>query len=301
MIGAEYGNMGKYRPLTSCLWVIEAKLFGSNDASWCSVSILIYLAAILALFAATGTLTTGPSVRRIAAATLAGLIAGAPLLSSRELEKWMIGWWPSQDISLSMLFGLLMLASAGMCFRGGNRRWALGAIIAFAMAVFAKENGYIAGVAGCLLCLRKREWRLFAAIAAAGIFLFGLKMLAVRGPGEIPPLPQMDQVIGLFGDFGSWQNAVLSAAGILMLLVLIWGVWLAGWPAWELAAVYVISRGIVLGWPPQYVYYRYWGYMFGSIVAGISIVTVVEHIQAKRASRMDARLASESESRESTI
>lgn len=176
---------GYYRPLTSWLFVLEYRLFATDDRKWALVNIALHLGVVVALFGFVW-LAAAPQGRSLPAATIAGLAFSAPHLADRTIGQWVIGWWPCQSEHLSLLAGLVCLAGALQFARTGTRRSAAVCVAGFTVSVLFKEMGYVAGLAACLLCLRPpRARKLLVGVAVTGLALWGLRYAALASAGGL--------------------------------------------------------------------------------------------------------------------
>ncbi len=215
---------GYFRPISSWLFVGEYRLFGTEDRLWSVFSILFHGAVALLLVWALAGALPGSRARRLSTGVLAALLFGAPWLADRDVQKWVIGWWPAQPEALSLVFGLLLLGSVARYIRSGDRRWAVAAPCCFFLAICTKEMGYVAGVGACLLLARHpRRWGLLAGLAALGITHFAYRNAVLgdvalhangfrresllQAPGMI--LNQLATDCG-----GAWPHAALIGLGL---------------------------------------------------------------------------------------
>lgn len=180
-IGTYYG-VKTYRPLSGMWITAEWRLFGRDDHPWCAVSVGLHMIVVL-LVTWAGSLWFGERLRdRLAFGAAAALFFAGPFFADRYVQTWALGWWPCQPDLLSLIFGLLLLGWTTLYARTGERRWAIGAAVAFVVAVGFKEMGYVAGLGACLLLLRRRSaWRLLAVLACIGVTLFLLRAWMFRG------------------------------------------------------------------------------------------------------------------------
>jgi hypothetical protein len=138
----------------------------------------------------------------LVAGALAVLLLAAPGLADREIQSWILSWWPCQNDTAALLPGLWLLGATAQYSRTFDRRWGAFALFSFALAVLFKEMGYIAGLGACLLLLRQRKaWGLLAVLAAEGVLLFALRWFALQHAGGVmssPPTSRQGTTLRLF-------------------------------------------------------------------------------------------------------
>ncbi len=174
-----HGN-AYWQPLTSWLFVIQYRLFGTNDRLWQIPSLLLHLGVCVQLVWAAGRLERGPLLRRLSVGVLAAFFLGAPGFADRDMEKWTLGWWPAQTEMISLLLGLPLILAAVRYAETGERRWALLAPLYFFLALSFKENGYMAGLGACLVLVRRpRAWPLLGVLAVQGVAMFLYRWWAI--------------------------------------------------------------------------------------------------------------------------
>jgi len=177
-----------YQPLTSWLFVGEYHLFKKNDRLWARVNIALHLANCLLLVWATTVFTTGPLLQRLVTGVLAALLLGGPRLADRNVQMWILGWWPCQPDLLSVFFGLLLLSAVALYCRTGRLVWAVLAPLFFFIAICFKETGYVAGLGGCLLLVRHpKRWPLLAVLAVQGLSMYAFRWNILGGPASFNP------------------------------------------------------------------------------------------------------------------
>lgn len=221
---------GYYRPLTSWLFVAEYRLWGTDDRTWAWLNIALHLAVVVSLLWAAWAILVGSQSRRLMVGSLAALLFGAPGLADRTVQSWILSWWPCQSEHLSLLAGLVLLGATAQYARNGQIRWAAIAALTFALAVFFKEMGYVAGLGACLLLLRHPRARgLLAILAAEGVLLFALRWAALQHAGGAANSPPTERQSSMFWlslaaveqrfEQASLQFAILGA-GIAIALIL---------------------------------------------------------------------------------
>src|SRR5262245_51655089 len=124
---SQIDHVGWYRPIPSTLWVCEYRLLGPDDRRWNLVSLGLYLLACVALVWMAAAFWDGPRWQRLLVAAAGILLFGGPGLADRDLQWWMLTWWPAQPDLLSLLFGALLLGAAARHYHTGARAWATAA------------------------------------------------------------------------------------------------------------------------------------------------------------------------------
>ena len=184
-VGGQIEGNGYYRPLTSWLFVGEYHLFGTNDAAWSNLSILLHLGAIVAILWFMTLIRSGPLLARLATGALACVFIGAPGFADRDVQYWTIGWWPAQPENISLLCTLGMLGGVVLYTRTGNRRYAALLPLLLFLGICFKEMTYVGGIGACLLLLRQRKhWRLLIGFASfMGVLLVLRHFILPEGQG----------------------------------------------------------------------------------------------------------------------
>jgi hypothetical protein len=171
-----------YRPLSAWLFTAEYHLLGNQDRLWCWVSLALHLVVELLLVWVTAQWIRGPLAARLAAGMGAALALGAPGWVDMQVQRWIIGWWPSQPDQTSLICTLQLFGFTTLYIRTQERRWAWGAALAFLIGVCFKEMAYVGGVGACLLLLRRPSARpLLAALAGIGVAAFLFRTAIYHG------------------------------------------------------------------------------------------------------------------------
>ncbi len=186
-VGPTIHGHGYYRPLTSWLFVLEWRLFGAEDRLWSIFNITIHVLVLFALGATAAMLVGGRAWQRAIFGAAAVLWLGGPGLAPRDIEHWIIGWWPCQSEGLSLLFGLGALSAAYRAGLGEERPAAWVGPLLLGIAICFKEMAYVAAI-GCLFFAARqpRDWRRALPYLGVAGFFYLLRM--VRVTAESPPL-----------------------------------------------------------------------------------------------------------------
>lgn len=232
--GYWYGPMihghGYYRPITSWLFVLQYRLFGTADGKWAFVNIGLHLAVCVLLVWAGGVLAGGGVTRRLTIGTAAALMVGAPGLADRTIQSWICGWWPCQSEMLSLLAGLTLLAATVRFVETGRGRWLGLGVAAMVLGILCKEMTYVAALGACLLLVRHRNrWRGGFAIVVPALFLFAFRKWAIRNVKAEGGIPMDDLVQhGLFElnqlvdqTTAAWMHFVILAVAIAVAWVVL--------------------------------------------------------------------------------
>jgi hypothetical protein len=177
-------KVGYYRPLTSLLYFLEFRAFGSDFTAYNRVTWLMHGLNAGLLYLLTVSLFRD---RRLLNSAL-GLIA-VWFFATNFNSMWIgvfhsIGWWPAQNDVLSLTFGLLSLLLLDQHLVCGGRGWLVGSLAAFCCAVFSKEMGYaVAPAAIALNWHRKRKLnRETLAFAGLSLSFWVFRKLVVPNP-----------------------------------------------------------------------------------------------------------------------
>ena len=212
-VGPMIHGHGYYRPITSWLFVLQYRVFGTADGKWAFVNIGLHLAVCALLVWAGGVLAGGSQTRRVAIGTAAALLVGAPLLADRDVQFWICGWWPCQSEMLSLLAGLTLLASTVRFVETGRRRWLGLGVSAMVLGILCKEMTYVAALGACLLLLRhRRRWWGGMWIAAPALLLFIFRKWAIRNAKTEGGIP-LDDLVGRLQYYTSHAFDEIIAAG----------------------------------------------------------------------------------------
>ncbi len=188
------GN-GYYRPLSSCLFVLQYHLFGEEDRRWQAVSVASHLGVALALVGLASVLLEGPLFRRLTIGTLAAVLMGGPGFADRSVQQWILGWWPCQPDLWSLLAAFGLFAAVTRYARDHRKGDAALALFLFALGVSFKEMAFVAGLGACLLLVRhRRAWPLLALLAVEGVVLFVFRHWALRGQSNSVDAPTIERV-----------------------------------------------------------------------------------------------------------
>jgi hypothetical protein len=263
LLGYWHGRMlhghGYFRPISSWLFVAEYHLFGTEDRRWSSVSLVLHLAAAGALTLAALVLSPASGTQRLVVGVLTGLLFAGPGFADREVQSWVIGWWPAQPEALSLFFGLLLLVvTARQAASETGRSAYVTAPLLFLLAVCCKEMGFVAGLGACLILVRRRRGRpLLGLLALTGLSAFayrswalGASALSAHGlsKARVASLPLVSWKQWSAGIEGIWLHlALLGAAGVVAVVL-----FRRGWGARALgpAVLVFFGGGTLLLGPP---------------------------------------------------
>ena len=281
---------GYYRPLTSWLFVGEYRLWGTDDRTWAWVNIFLHLGVVTALLWSAWALLEGSQAQRLLTGAGSALLLGAPGQADRTVQKWILSWWPCQSEHFSLLAGLCLLGAVALHVRAGKRGWAVLAVVAFAVAVFFKEMGFVAGVGACGILLRRpRSRALLGVLALEGLALFALRWAALQHAGGIansPPTGRQGFIVwAALADAGEMfhqasPQLVAIAAGVMVALLaprLARGRSLTRWERVALGGVsYFVVAVITIGPPWEGLFQRtmeltlFWGW-HAAILVGLAL------------------------------
>lgn len=222
--GGQIEGNGYYRPLTSWLYVGEYRLFGTDDAAWSNLNILLHLGVAVALLWFVALIRPGPLLARLGTGALACLFFGGPGFADREVHFWTIGWWPAQPENISLLCTLGMLGSVVLYTRTGRRLYAVLLPALLVLGICFKEMTYVGGIgAGLLLVRQRKQWRLLAGfVGLIGALLLFRHLVLPAGQGLLlrPDHPTRfgnlaaSQLMALRENF-TWPDAVTLLAALV--------------------------------------------------------------------------------------
>ncbi len=174
-------DVGYYRPITSTLFFVEYHAFGRDFESYNRVSLLLHgLNAALLFLLVCSLLRHWPRVR-VAAGLVAAYYFATPAGSMFFAPQHCVNYWPAQNDTMSLTFGLASLLALDSYLVGSRRRALAAAVVLMAAAICTKEMGYVTVVFAMALTWHRRRrlaWEL-ALVASVGAAFWILRKLVV--------------------------------------------------------------------------------------------------------------------------
>lgn len=233
-----------YRPLASWFFVLQYRLFGTNDEYWCYVSVVAHLALCLLLVWCLYHLSSGARWQRVGVGTLAALLLGAPGLADHSVLFWILGWWPCQPEIFALIFGLALLGGTAIYAETGSRRWEWLAPLYLLAAIGFKEMGFLAGAGAMLMLLRKRRaWPLLPRLGAVWAVMLAVRTLSLGKlagtvRGATPQLTLQRFGLGVWPDALGLVPLALDLAPLALVAVFVFALRRrVAWPALAIGGV----------------------------------------------------------------
>lgn len=232
-----YPRVPYYRPITSMLFFLECRAFGTNFNAWDRVTLILHLINTLLVYLLAASLLHRHGPRRCLLGLVAVIFFATPANSMFFAVSRSLTWWPAQNDVISLTFGLLCLVLLDTALVNRRPGLLILSLVALAASVGSKEMGYITIPMAMGLLLYRRRYIFWggAAFALTGAMLWIVRRVCVPNAWG----PVMGRAVILRKWLHEWTGPVGAVAFA--------GIW---WPIAAAICVLVLTlAGRRLRWP----------------------------------------------------
>ncbi|MGC8668781.1 MAG: hypothetical protein ACP5VE_11760 [Chthonomonadales bacterium] len=232
-----YPRVPYYRPITSMLFFMECRAFGTNFTAWDRVSLALHVINAFLVYILTVSLLNRHGLRRCLFGLVAVVFFATPANTMYFAVSRSLTWWPAQNDVLSLTFALLCLILLDAALLNRKPILVAASVLALAASVGSKEMGYITIPMAMAVLLYRRTYSVLGitAFAAAGAVLWIVRSVCV--PHAWGP------VMGRMVILRKWIHEWAGPVGALLFA----GIW---WPVAAAAAILILTGvGKLRKWP----------------------------------------------------